>query len=163
MVWLAQIKPTSHYNGGLLGPAILFGLGLGATFITLTLTAVSGIPAHQAGAASGLLNAMQQVGGALGLSVLVTLFGTAAGHEGKKQVGLFMAQATDAQRGAFAKSGMLPPRPWGDAVLTHGISTAFWGGAGLILLGLLTSIFFIAVRRSDVEALSGMAMGGGGG
>ena len=163
MVRLAQIKPTSHYNGGLLGPAILFGLGLGATFITLTLTAVSGIPAHQAGAASGLLNAMQQVGGALGLSVLVTLFGTAAGHEGKKQVGLFMAQATDAQRGAFAKSGMLPPRPWGDAVLTHGISTAFWGGAGLILLGLLTSIFFIAVRRSDVEALSGMAMGGGGG
>ena len=158
MAWLAQIKPTSHYTGGLLGPAILFGLGLGATFITLTLTAVSGIPAHEAGAASGLLNAMQQVGGALGLSVLVTLFGSAAKHEGKKQFAAFMSQATDAQKAAVAQSGTLPPHPWGDAVLTHGISTAFWGGTGLILVGFIVSVFVIAVRRSDVEALSGQTV-----
>nr|WP_228563494.1 hypothetical protein [Catenulispora rubra] len=117
----------------------------------MTLTAVSGIPAHEAGAASGLLNAMQQVGGALGLSVLVTLFGSAAEHEGGKQFAAFMAQATDAQKAAVAESGTLPARPWGQAVLTHGVSTAFWGGTGLILLGFITSVFVITVRRSEAE------------
>ncbi|MEU6933204.1 hypothetical protein AB0A05_29040 [Streptomyces sp. NPDC046374] len=44
---------------------------------TLILTAVSGLAQHETGATSGLLNATQRVGGSLGLSILVTVFGTA--------------------------------------------------------------------------------------
>ncbi|MFJ7246782.1 MFS transporter [Kitasatospora sp. NPDC098652] len=156
LLWFTQIEPDSSYTTGVLGPMILFGLGLGLTFVTLTLTAVSGISADQAGAASGLLNATQQVGGALGLSILVTVFGTASRDEAKTQIPSFMASATPEQQADFAKSHMLPGE-WGHAVLTHGVATAYWAGTALIGLALLTSIFVIKVRRSDLAALSGAA------
>ena len=54
----------------------MFGLGNGLAFVPLTSAALSEVPPEQAGAASGLINVMQQVGGALGLAVLVTVFGT---------------------------------------------------------------------------------------
>ncbi|MEU4116045.1 MFS transporter [Kitasatospora sp. NPDC028055] len=156
LLWFTQIEPDSSYTTGVLGPMILFGLGLGLTFVTLTLTAVSGISADQAGAASGLLNATQQVGGALGLSILVTVFGTASRDEAKTQIPSFLSSATPEQQADFAKSHMLPGE-WGHAVLTHGVATAYWAGTALIGLALLTSIFVIKVRRSDLAALSGAA------
>ncbi|MFL6287449.1 MAG: MFS transporter, partial [Actinomycetes bacterium] len=56
MIWLAQIEPDSSYLGGLLGPLIVFALGLGFTFMPLTLAAVSQIDESDAGIASGVLN-----------------------------------------------------------------------------------------------------------
>nr|WP_306323295.1 MULTISPECIES: MFS transporter [unclassified Streptomyces] len=156
MLWFTRISPDSSYVSGVLWPMVLFGLGLGLTFVTLTLTAVSGISHDEAGAASGLLNATQQVGGALGLSILVTVFGTASRNEAKAQIPDFMAHGTPEQQAAFAKTHTLPA-PWGDAVLTHGVTTAYWAGTAIIALALITSVFVIKVRRSDLAALSGSA------
>ena len=45
-------------------------LAMGATFVSVTIAATSGVPHHESGLASGIRNTAQQVGGALGLAVL---------------------------------------------------------------------------------------------
>ncbi len=49
---------------------VLMALGMGAVFVPLTLTAVHHVRAEDSGIGSGVLNTMQQVGGALGLAIL---------------------------------------------------------------------------------------------
>jgi hypothetical protein len=73
------VSENSNYVS-LLGPLLIFGLGNGIAFVPLTTAALDGVAPEDAGAASGLLNAMQQIGGSLGLAVLVTVFGTASTH-----------------------------------------------------------------------------------
>ncbi|MER5893868.1 MFS transporter [Streptomyces sp. NPDC001876] len=160
LFWLTLISPDSSYLGGVLGPMFLFGFGMGLNFVTLTLTAVSGVAQHEAGAASSLLNASQQVGGSLGLSILVTVFGTASRNEAEKQLPSFMAQATPEQKAEFARTHELPA-PWGHDVLTHGISTAFTAAVAMVALALLTAALVIRVRKSDLEALSGKSAAAG--
>ncbi|GAQ63926.1 MFS transporter [Streptomyces scabiei] len=154
--WQTMISPDSSYLGGVLGPMVMFGFGMGLNFVTLTLTAVSGVAPHEAGAASGLLNVTQQVGGSLGLSILTTVFGTASRDEAEKQVQLFMAQASAEQKAEFARTQQLPA-PWSHEVLAQGISTAFVPAVAMAVLALVTAVFVIRVRKSDLEALSGTA------
>jgi EmrB/QacA subfamily drug resistance transporter len=82
MVWLTRLSASSGYAGGALGPMLLFGLGAGMVFLPLMLTILSGVRREDSGAASGMLQTMQQVGGALGMAVLVSVFGTASRHGG---------------------------------------------------------------------------------
>jgi MFS family permease len=77
LLWLTQLSETSNYLS-VLGPLLLFGLGNGISFVPLTTAALNGVAPEDAGAASGLVNVMQQLGGSLGLAVLVTVFGTAS-------------------------------------------------------------------------------------
>ncbi|WP_405920292.1 MFS transporter [Streptomyces longwoodensis] len=156
LVWLTFISPDSSYLSGVLGPMLVFGFGMGLNFVTATVTAVAGVAPHEAGAASGLLNAMQQVGGSLGLSILTTVFGSAGKDEAKKQVPRFLADGSPEQKAEFARTHQLPG-PWGHEVLAHGISTAFIPAAAMGVLGLATAWFVIRVRKSDLEALSGTA------
>ncbi|MEV7033635.1 MFS transporter [Streptomyces sp. NPDC093272] len=156
LTWQTFIKPDSSYLGGILGPMLVFGFGMGLNFVTATVTAVSGVAPHEAGAASGLLNAMQQVGGSLGLSILTTVFGSASKDEANKQLPKFLADGSPEQKAAFAKTHQLPA-PWGHEVLAHGISTAFVPAAAMAGLGLLTAWLVIKVRKSDLEALAGTA------
>jgi len=80
-VWLAQVSTGSGYLDGLLGPMLLFGVGVGLIFVRLTMIGVSGVPMSEAGAASSILQATQQIGGALGLAISrVTAYGTATRH-----------------------------------------------------------------------------------
>jgi len=79
LLWLTQLSETSTY-GSLLGPLLVFGIGNGIAFVPLTTAALDGVEPADAGAASGLVNVMQQVGGSLGLAVLVTVFGSASTH-----------------------------------------------------------------------------------
>jgi hypothetical protein len=130
--------------------------------VTLTLTAVSGVAQHETGAATGLLNATQQVGGSLGLSILMTVFGTSSRGEAEHQISDFMVHASSAQKAAFAKSHELTGR-WGDAVLAEGMSTAFIAAAALVVLALLVAVVVIRVRKSDLEALAGTGGGAPGG
>ncbi|MGW5198609.1 MFS transporter [Streptomyces spiralis] len=156
LVWLTFISPDSSYLGGVLGPMLVFGAGMGLNFVTVTVTAVSGVAQHEAGAASGLLNATQQVGGSLGLSILTTVFGSASTDEAKKQLPEFLADASPEQKAGFAKSHQLPA-PWGHDVLAHGISTTFIPAAAMAVLALVTAGLVIRVRKSDLAALAGTA------
>jgi MFS family permease len=154
--WQTFIQPDSTYAGGVLGPMLVFGFGMGLTFVTATVTAVSGVAPHEAGAASGLLNAMQQVGGSLGLSILTTVFGSAATDEGKEQLPRFLAGASPEQKAEFAKTHQMPA-PWGNEVLAHGISTAFIPAAAMAVLAFVTAWLVLRVRKSDLDSLAGTA------
>ncbi|MFE2098366.1 MFS transporter [Streptomyces sp. NPDC059468] len=156
LFWQTFITPDSSYAGGILGPMLVFGFGMGLNFVTVTVTAVSGVAPHEAGAASGLLNATQQVGGSLGLSILTTVFGSASTDEAKKQLPKFLAQGTPEQKAQFAKTHQLPA-PWGSEVLAHGISIAFIPAVAMAGLAFLTAWTVIKVRKSDLEALAGTA------
>jgi MFS family permease len=156
LAWQALISSDSSYVSGILGPMLVFGFGMGLNFVTLTLTAVSGVAQHEAGAASGLLNTTQQVGGSLGLSILTTVFGTATRDEAEKQLPQFMAEGSAEQKAEFATTHRLPA-PWGHEVLAEGISAAFIPAAAMAVLALATAWLVIRVRKSDLEALSGSA------
>lgn len=161
LAWQTFIDPGSSYAGGVLGPMLVFGFGMGLNFVTLTLTAVSGVAPHEAGAASGLLNATQQVGGSLGLSILTTVFGTASRDEAEKQIADFMANASAEQKAEFAQTQQLPA-PWGHEVLSQGISTAFIPTVAMAVLALVVAALVIRVRKSDLDALAGTAGPAGG-
>ncbi|MFF0021530.1 MFS transporter [Streptomyces sp. NPDC005496] len=157
--WLTLTDVDSTYLGSILGPVLVFGFGMGMQFVSLTLMAVSGVASRESGAASGILNATQQVGGSLGLSVLVTVFGTASRNEATQQIRDFMADASPAQRLEFRRTGQLPP-PWSDEVLTSGISSAFVVAAILAVVAALVALIVIQVRPDDLERLQGGAVAG---
>ncbi|MFJ4777357.1 MFS transporter [Streptomyces sp. NPDC088762] len=154
LAWLTQTDIHSTYLGSILGPLLIFGLGMGLQFVSLTLMALSNVPDRESGAASGLLNSMQQVGGSLGLSILVTIFGTASRNEAKDQAPGFLRNAGPEQLAYFKRTGQYP-KPWSDQVLTSGISAAFVVAALFTLVGALIALIVIQVRPSDLERLQG--------
>ena len=77
LFWLSHITPETQYASGMLAPLMLFGFGGGIAFSPLSLTILNGLKPQDSGAGAGLMQACQQVGGALGLSVLVTVFSSA--------------------------------------------------------------------------------------
>ena len=70
LFWLSHIPVNGTFWGNIAPGMILLGFGMGATFVSVTIAATSGVPSHESGLASGILNTSQQVGGALGLAVL---------------------------------------------------------------------------------------------
>lgn len=152
--WLTLADVHSTYAGSVLGPILVFSMGMGMEFVSLTLMALSDVPTAETGAASGLLNATQQVGGSLGLSILVTVYGTASTNEAEKQIPDFLSQATPAERLRFERTGQLPP-PWSDEVLTAGASAAFVMAAIFAVVAALIAVLAIQVRPSDLERLKG--------
>jgi EmrB/QacA subfamily drug resistance transporter len=80
LAWLTQLSTTSGYAGALLGPMILLGLGGGLIFVPLTPVIMGSVQPREAGAASGVLQTMQQIGATLGLAVLIAVFGAAVGR-----------------------------------------------------------------------------------
>ncbi|MHB2028326.1 MAG: MFS transporter [Acidimicrobiales bacterium] len=80
LFWASFLTPSSSYwHVG--GPLVVFGLGMGLSFAPLTLNAVSSVRNHEQGLASSLLNTSQQIGGSLGLAVLVTISATVRNHQ----------------------------------------------------------------------------------
>ncbi len=152
--WLTLTDIHSTYLGSILGPMLVFGFGMGMQFVSLTLMAVSGVAPKEAGAASGILNATQQVGGSLGLSILVTTFGTASRNEAREQMPGFREEATRAQAEEAQRTGQLPP-PWGDEILTSGVSSAFVVAACFAVVAALVALFVIQVRPADLARLQG--------
>jgi EmrB/QacA subfamily drug resistance transporter len=73
MVVLTQLPVHGSYAGNLLVGLLPMSLGMGLTFVPITLLATSGVPSDDSGLASGLFNTAQQVGGSLGLAILSTL------------------------------------------------------------------------------------------
>lgn len=152
--WLTLTDVDSTYAGSILGPMLVFSLGMGMLFVSLTLMALSRVPVHESGAASGLLNATQQVGGSLGLSILVTVSGAASTRELNQQIPAFLGQASPAERLRFERTQQLPP-PWSDEVLTAGVSAAFVAAAIFAVVAAVVALFAIKVRADDLERLKG--------
>ncbi len=79
MYLLSHLTADAKYLSGLAWPMLLLGLGNGAALGPLTISGVAGVEARDAGAASGLVNMAHQLGGTLGLSIMVVVF--AAAHQ----------------------------------------------------------------------------------
>jgi EmrB/QacA subfamily drug resistance transporter len=131
MAWLAQVSAGTSYLGGILGPMLLLGTGMGVVFVPLTTVSLAGVAAADSGAASSMVNVMQQLGGALGLAILVTVFGAAYRHA---------AAAGPAAHGVALKNG----------ALVHGVAAAFSVAAvfdGCALLVILLTTGALSRRR----------------
>jgi EmrB/QacA subfamily drug resistance transporter len=81
VAWLTQLSAGSSYAGAVLGPIILTGAGVGLLFPAMTVVALAGAAPAEAGAASGMLQVAQQIGGSLGIAGLVTVFDAARGQD----------------------------------------------------------------------------------
>jgi EmrB/QacA subfamily drug resistance transporter len=77
MLCLTRLTPDSGYPGGLLVPLVLIGAGMGLGLAPLNVVIMATVRPADAGAAGGVLQSMQQVGGAFGLAVFITIFGLA--------------------------------------------------------------------------------------
>jgi predicted MFS family arabinose efflux permease len=119
---------------------ILLGAGAGVSLVSLTAASLAGVEPADAGAASGLTNVVQQVGAALGLAVLVTVFDAVTHH---------------------APLARLAGLPAGHraAVLTHGLDDVFAVAAALALGALLLVAVAIRPRsgpaREPVPVITG--------
>jgi EmrB/QacA subfamily drug resistance transporter len=73
MLWYAQIPVHGHFAGDLLPGYLLVGIGMAFSFIPMSIAALAGVEAREAGLASGLINTTQQIGGAVGVAVASTI------------------------------------------------------------------------------------------
>jgi EmrB/QacA subfamily drug resistance transporter len=124
MAWLSRVTPATDYWTGVFGPMVLLGGGMGAVFVPLTTASLAGVRPQESGAASSMVNVMQQLGGSVGLAVLVAVFGTATRDSAAHPIAGLSAAAFHTR------------------VLAHGMSTAFmlaaiFDVAALVLIALL--------------------------
>jgi EmrB/QacA subfamily drug resistance transporter len=77
MAWLSRVSDGADYLTQMALPMVLLGIGMGSAFTPLTTAGISGVAGGDAGAASGLVNAAHQLGGTLGIGILVTVFAAA--------------------------------------------------------------------------------------
>ncbi len=101
MAWLSRITPGTGYLAGVLGPMLLIGAGMGLVFVPLTMASLAGVRPEDSGAASSMVNVTQQVGGSLGLAILVTAFSTASRDAARHRLA-HLAPLTQAQHVAVA-------------------------------------------------------------
>ncbi|MEI8104261.1 MAG: MFS transporter [Actinomycetes bacterium] len=123
MVWYAQIPAHASFASDLLPGYLLVGLGIPFTWIPVSIAALAGVNAHEAGLASGLISTAQQVGGAIGVAVASSISISHFNHE--------------------LKAGLAYPEAF-----TSGSQWAFWMMAGLAVASLAATL--IVIRRDDL-------------
>jgi EmrB/QacA subfamily drug resistance transporter len=123
LVYFTQISVGGSYLGDLLPGFLVIAVGMGFSFVPISIAGLAGVRPSEAGLASGLLNTSQQVGGALGIAALSAVATTTTANE--------LASGTAAP---FA--------------MTDGFQAAFIGGAGIALIGVLVAL--LVVRRRDI-------------
>ncbi|MEV7392920.1 MFS transporter [Streptomyces sp. NPDC091215] len=142
MFWFATLEPDSSYTAHLMPAMFVTSLGLGASFVPMTLGAVSGVAHQDTGIASALLNTAQQIGGALGLAVLSTIATSAANDK-------VSDAAITLYRGLAARDFGLVARA--AEALTHGYTMAFTAAAAMFLAGLVITVLAINAQRQHAE------------
>ena len=135
LYWLSRLTEHGTFAGGLLGPVLVTGAGLGLLFVPLSLVALARVPEADSGAASSLLNTARQVGGSIGLAVLGTVAWTAVANSAHAQAAV---SAPTARAAAYQHA------------LAAGFDRAFLVGAGISLLMLVAAIAMIRGRRADL-------------
>jgi hypothetical protein len=139
MISLRFIDLDTSFWAHLMPAQVLLGLGLGFTFVPLSNVALVGAGEHDAGAASAMLNATQQVGASIGTALLSTLSVTA-----------ITAAVT-------ADQTLAGPAGPGPEAMTEGYTTAFAWGAALLLAGALVSAVLIKATKDDLPVDAGVA------
>ena len=132
LLWFSRISVGGGFTTDILGPSLLAAAGLGFSFVTTTIAAVSGVQESESGLASGLINTSQQIGGALGLAVLSTI----------------ATSRTD----NLLSTGSNPA-----SALTEGFQAAFLGGAAIAALGFVLTLVLIRGRDSRAHVELGRA------
>jgi EmrB/QacA subfamily drug resistance transporter len=136
LFWFSRVPGTGGtFVANVLGPSILAAIGLGLSFVPVTIAAVTGTRPHEAGLASGLVNTAQQVGGALGLAILATIANS---------------RTKDVIHGGQHNAAI---------ALTKGFERAFLVGTGFALVGALLAAVLISSRDSREHSESARAEG----
>jgi EmrB/QacA subfamily drug resistance transporter len=73
-VWLSTLSASDSYFSGVFGPMMVNGVSAALVFMPVTAIVLGGVEPEHAGAASGLLQTFQQLGGAVGLAVIVSVY-----------------------------------------------------------------------------------------
>ena len=128
LIYFTQVSVGGSYVADLLPGFLLIGVGLGFSFVPVSIAALAGVTGRDAGLASGLINTSQQIGGALGLAILTTIATTHA--ENLLEEGQDRAHA-----------------------FTSGYSLAFWAGVGFAGISVVATIF--ALTREDLAVQPG--------
>jgi predicted MFS family arabinose efflux permease len=137
LLWFSRVHtPGGSYVHDILGPSLLAAVGLGFSFVPVTIAAMTGTAPREAGLASGLINASTQIGGALGLAILATV--------------------ANSRTKAVAIAGQHNPL----ISLTKGFDRAFLVGAGFAIAGAILAAVLIDSQDSREQA--GAAPDGGG-
>ncbi|HJZ61914.1 MAG TPA: MFS transporter [Miltoncostaeaceae bacterium] len=118
LVYFTFISVGGSYFADLFPGFILTGIGLGFSFVPVSIAALAGVPPPEAGLASGLINTSQQIGGALGVAILTTVSTTRAEN--------LIADGT--------------PQP---IAFTDGYSLAFWVAAAFALAGVIATLLIL--------------------
>jgi EmrB/QacA subfamily drug resistance transporter len=140
LYWLSRVTEHGTYAGGLLGPGLAIGAGLGLLFVPLPLVAMARVAEADSGVAASLLNAGRQVGGCLGLAVLGTVAWTVVARR---------APATAAARTASPASAARWHAAYQHA-LAAGFDRAFLVAAAIAVAVLAVAITAIRARRADL-------------
>jgi EmrB/QacA subfamily drug resistance transporter len=127
LLWLTQLQPHSAYLTHLVPSMLLISLGMGQVFVSLSSTALLGVPNHDAGVASALVNTMQQIGGSLGVAFLNTI-------------------ATNATVSYATSHGGTSPN-----AVVHGFTTAFAFSAGIFAVATIAVGLLVQARKSDLN------------
>ena len=129
LLLLTRIGVHSGYASHVLPSELLIGLGLGFLFVPLSNIALVGVANHDTGAASALVNATQQIGGAIGTAIFSTLYASS--------VTTYLTTRT--------------PSPTVQAeAFVHGYTTAFGWAAALMFLAGVTALILIKVKTEDL-------------
>jgi len=124
VLWLTQLSPDASYALHVVPSELLISLGMGHVFVSLSSTALLGVPNEDAGVASALVNTMQQVGGSVGIALMNTI-------------------ATTATANYITSHGQSSP----DAVV-HGFTTAFTVGAAIMAAAAVMVFLLIRPQRA---------------
>ncbi len=124
MVWYAQIPVHASFASDLLPGYLLVGFALPFSFIPVSIAALAGVEAHEAGLASGLINTAQQIGGAIGVAVTSSISISHFKH--------------------LVRHGERFPEAF-----TSGTQWAFWLTVGIAAVGLVATL--VLVRRDELE------------
>jgi EmrB/QacA subfamily drug resistance transporter len=124
LVYFTQVSVGGSYLGDLLPGFLVVGLGVGFSFVPISIAALAGVQPAEAGLASGLINTSQQIGGALGIAALSTI-------------------ATSHTDDALASGTPLPN------ALVDGFTAAFVAGAIVAALGIVAALTLIRKRELD--------------
>jgi EmrB/QacA subfamily drug resistance transporter len=148
MFWLSRISEHSSYAGAVLGPMLVFALGLGLLFVPVTLVAMSRVAGPDTGVAASLRNTGQQVGGSIGLAVLGTVAWTAVAHKVHAQAAGVATAATTRHLARPSREALITSY---HEAIASGFSRGFLVTAGIMLLALIVALSAIRVRRSDLD------------